>query len=84
MAPRIVLAHHAEVVMREREIARAWIERTLAAPDWDVEDPNDPALRRSYAAIAERGGRVLRVVYRTDETDIFVVTVFFDRGARRP
>ncbi|MEP9355181.1 hypothetical protein ABLE93_16460 [Xanthobacter sp. KR7-65] len=56
MSPRIRFAQHAEVVLRDREIARAWIEQTLAAPEWEMEDPRDPCLRLASAAIAERGG----------------------------
>jgi hypothetical protein len=47
-------------------------------------DPHDPTLSRAWRRIPKRGGRVLRVVFRpAEEADIVVVTVFFDRGARR-
>ncbi|MFG1375821.1 DUF4258 domain-containing protein [Xanthobacter autotrophicus] len=78
------LSRHAEVAAREREIERDWIERAIVAPDWEAADDGDPSLRRVYVAVPERGGRILRVVYREDELGVFVVTVFLDRGARRP
>jgi hypothetical protein len=34
-------------------------------------------------AIAEYGARVLRVVHRPEGDDIVIITVHFDRGARR-
>lgn len=72
------------VVLRERELEPAWVARVLSDPEWTEPDPNDPELTRAFAAVAERGGRLLRVVYRDDGTTPFVVTAFFDRGARRP
>jgi hypothetical protein len=80
---RIVYTRHAEDVLRERELDPAWIERTLAAPDQDEPDPDDPTLRRAFKAIPERDGRVLRVVYGRTDDMLRVVTVFFDRGRRR-
>jgi hypothetical protein len=46
-------------------------------------DPRHPERQRSYKAIAEYGGRVLRVVHRPGGDDIVIITVHFDRGARR-
>jgi hypothetical protein len=42
----------------------------------------DPTLTRSFKAIGEAGGRILRVVHRGDGNDIAVVTVHFDRDAK--
>lgn len=75
-------AHILEVT-EERGIAAEWVERTLVAPEWTEADAADVTLRRALLALPERGGRVLRVVYRDGET-FFAVTAFFDRGARRP
>ena len=61
---------------------RAWIEETITSPDWTVPDPL-PGVTRSYRAIVEFGGRVLRVVHRSAEQDIVVMTAFFDRNATR-
>lgn len=74
---------HAEEVMREREIEPAWVERTLADPETDEADPTDPVLRRAFAVVPERDGRVLRVVYAKDADGFRVITAFLDRGRRR-
>lgn len=66
----------------ERRLQMVWIEAAVTAPDWTAPDP-DAALMRSYKAVAENGGRVLRVVHRREGSDIVVVTARFDRGARR-
>jgi len=77
-------SNHVDVVMRERRIEREWVARTIASPAWTSTDPGDATLVRAFAPIAEREDRVLRVVYRPDGDALFVVTAFFDRGARRP
>jgi hypothetical protein len=74
---------HAEEAIEKRKIALDWIERAIAMPDFTGPDPSDPALTRSYKAIDEAGGRILRVVHRPDTDDIVIVTVHFDRDARR-
>jgi hypothetical protein len=78
----IKLSIHTEKRVIERGIARAWIDATVLTSDWTAADA-DPALTRSYRAIAEFGGRVLRVVHRPDGSDILVVTALFDRSAKR-
>ena len=79
----IRLSKHAQEALDKRNILVAWVERTLAAPDFAHPDPGDPSLTRSFKAIDEAGGRILRVVHRPDGNDILVATVHFDRGARR-
>ena len=79
----IRLTAHAEEMAEERRISMAWIEAAVTTPDWTAPNPRDPSLTRSFRAIPERDGRVLRVVHRPDGHDILVVTVHFDRGARR-
>ncbi len=78
----IRLSKHTSDEMAGRGITLGYIEATLAHPDWTVPDPTDPALRRSYKAVAEFGGRILRVVHRAEGTDVFVVTAHWDRGAK--
>lgn len=80
----VVWSRHSDVAMREREIERAWVIRAIEGPDWIEPDSGDPALKRAFAALPERGGRILRVVYRESETQVLVITAFLDRGARRP
>ena len=75
--------HHADEVMREREIPPEWVERTLIHPLADEPDPNDPHLRRAFAPVPERDGRLLRVVYGSDADGLRVITAFLDRGRGR-
>jgi hypothetical protein len=79
----IRLTKHAQEAIGVRNIALDWIEATVSSPDFVQADPRHPERRRSYRAIAEYGGRVLRVVHRREGDDIVIITVHFDRGARR-
>lgn len=74
---------HASVVARNRRIESEWIERVVRAPEWVELEPRDPELRRAFAAIPEREGRVLRVVYGETAAEYVIVTAFFDRDAGR-
>jgi hypothetical protein len=74
---------HAQEAIRARDIAVDWIEAAVGAPDWIEPDPRYPDRIRSYKVIAEHGGRVLRVVHRPGGDDILIITVHFDRRARR-
>ena len=47
-------------------MAFAWIEAVVHVPDFVDRDPRHPERKRSYKAIAEYGGRVLRVVHRPE------------------
>jgi hypothetical protein len=73
---------HAQEALDKRNILEQWVERRLRAPDRTGPDPRYPDRPRSYLAITESGGRVLRVVHRPEGNDIVVITVHFDRGAR--
>jgi hypothetical protein len=77
------LTAHARFMLTERGIDPAWVARALARPDRVVEDPSDPALRHALAAIPERDGRFLRVVYNRTTDPWRVVTAFFDRRERK-
>ena len=74
---------HAQEAISARDIVVDWIEAAVSAPDWIEPDPRHPDRIRSYKAIAEHGGRVLRVVHRPEGDDILIITVHFDRRARR-
>ena len=76
------LTKHAEEAIEQRKLAFDWLERAIAAPDFTDADPNDATLTRSFKAIVEAGGRILRVVHRPEHDDILVVTVHFDRDAK--
>ena len=68
----------------QREIELEWIEKTVFDPDWVVPDVEDPALERRFDAISGFGGRILRVVCFENSEEVRIITVFFDRKARRP
>ena len=73
---------HAETALKERNIAREWVERTVYAPALIVPDSKDPEIERFYRAILENGNRVLRVAVNTSVTPWRVVSAFFDRDMR--
>jgi hypothetical protein len=68
-------------MLDEREIPFDWIERVLRNPVFEEPDRQNPGALRAYAPITEFGNRMLRVVHYDTETEIRVITLFFDRGA---
>jgi hypothetical protein len=76
------LTNHAQVVLAERGIPAAWVERVLAAPTQTHADEIDPALEHRLGRIAEYGGRVLRVILDPTATLVRIVTAFFDRAMK--
>jgi hypothetical protein len=79
---QITFTQHALAMLTERGIAEEWVRRTLAEPDDSAPDPSHPDRHRAFRAIAERDGRVLRVVYSDATAERRVITAFFDRGRR--
>jgi hypothetical protein len=79
---RIIYTRHAEEMLAERNIARAWVEATIAAPEIVIPDPKRPTVHRAYRRITEHGGRYLLVAYVQGPDSVRVVTVFFDRRYR--
>jgi hypothetical protein len=77
------LTRHAARHVQLDQIDPAWIERAIQQPEHSDHDPRDATVQRVWRRIPERGGRVLRVVFRYQGSDVIVVTVFFDRGATR-
>ena len=75
------LTAHAAERLRQRGIPLAWVEAVLAAPEQQQPDPSDPSLTRSWRAIPEAGGRILRVVHRSAGEELIVITAFLDRDA---
>lgn len=76
------LTKHAQEAITKRAIPVIWIEDAVSTPDFVRLDPRHPERTRSYKAIAQCGGRVLRVVHRPDGNDMVVMTAHFDRGAK--
>jgi hypothetical protein len=81
---KLRLTAHAEFAAAERGIEAAWIERAAREPDWTSPDPQHPEVERRFRAIPEFGNRVLRAACVENATEIRVLTVFFDRGAKKP
>lgn len=79
---RIVLTSHARHVVLQRGISWAWIEQAVQAPDWIEPDPS--GADRRFRVIADREGRILRIVCAETDTEVRVITAFFDRNARSP
>jgi hypothetical protein len=79
----LILTKHAGEKVALDNIDVAWIEATIARPQYTDRDPRDATLTRAWRRIPELGGRPLRVVYYPAGADIVVVTALFDRGARR-
>src|SRR3982750_1460150 len=67
----------------KREIDATWIERTVRELEWSRPDPNRPGVERRFRSIPEYGNRVLRVACRETEHEVRIVTMFFDRDARK-
>lgn len=79
----IVFSRHAEDMLVERGIERAWVNNTIRNPEKVESDPHRPNVRRAFRRIVERENRFLRVAYVEVEGTIKVVTIFFDRAKRR-
>ena len=80
----LFFTQHTQDAIDEREIDPAWIERAAHAPEWTVADPNRPGVERRFRRIPEFGNRVLRAACYETTLEIRILTVFFDRNARRP
>ena len=78
----IRLTAHLRDALEERELPLEWVWRAIEQPDWV--DPDPIANRqRLYRRIPEFGDRILRVIIEDDVEERVVVTVFFDRRAKR-
>ena len=76
------LSTHGEHVVNERGIQLEWIALALSSPDLTEPDQSDPELTHALRTIAEREGRILRVVYNSGHEPPLIVTAFFDRSMR--
>jgi len=80
---KVTFTHHAEDAIREREIDPDWIMRTALDPEWRTPDPYRPGVERRFRSIPEFNNRVLRVACIESDIELRIVTVFFDRHARK-
>lgn len=83
MPKRLILTAHARERLRSRKIELEWVEDTVRTPDWTEHDPNDPNIERRFRAIRQFGGRILRAACVETGATIRVISVMFDRSARR-
>jgi hypothetical protein len=68
-------------MLQERNIPEEWVWRTINEHEWqNIGDDNNV---HYFKAIPEHGDRILHVVVNPGVTPKKVVTVFFDRAARR-
>jgi len=79
----ILFTRHARDALAERELDPRWVEKTVREPEWRRPDPLRPGVERRFRAIPEFGGRILRVACFETTDEIRILTVFFDRDARR-
>lgn len=82
-AKRLTLTAHARVRLRERRLALSWIEDTVRNPDWTEPDPRGANVERRFRAIGDAGGHILRVVCVETDAAIRIISMMFDRNARR-
>jgi hypothetical protein len=75
---------HAQDAVEERTLDIDWIERTVREPEWSRPDPRRAGVERRFRVIPEHGSRILRVACIETADEIRILTVFFDRDARKP
>jgi Domain of unknown function (DUF4258) len=80
----LLFTRHARDAILERELDQTWIEKTVREPEWVQADPRHHNVERRFRPIPEFGGRVLRVACHETVDEIRILTVFFDRNARKP
>ena len=77
------LSLHAQGQMLERKIKVEWVEAVMRAPEFVRIDKIDKKVTLAFARIPDAGDRWLRVVYKTTESETFVITTFLDRKAEK-
>ncbi len=82
-AKRLTFTAHARIRVQERNLTIDWIEDTVRKPDWIDPDPRGANVERRFRAIGDAGNRILRVVCVETDTTVRVISVMFDRSARR-
>lgn len=75
------LSKHTHDMLKEREIPEEWVWRTINNPDWYNKGSDNNI--HYFKCITEHEGRILHVVVNPHDSLRKVVTVFFDRKARR-
>ncbi|HHT9115329.1 MAG: DUF4258 domain-containing protein [Planctomycetes bacterium] len=75
------LSAHARDMLKEREITEEWLWRAIGNSDW--ENKGDDNNVHYFKSIPEHGKQILHVVVNPHVSPQKVVTVFFDRRARK-
>jgi len=78
----IEFTKHALDMLKERGIPEAWALHVIQEPDRKDEGLDGNV--HYFKGIPEYDGRILHVVVNPNSDTVKVVTVFFDRRARRP
>jgi Domain of unknown function (DUF4258) len=60
----LILTRHAQQNVARDRLDLARIEATITRPQYADREPKDATLTRAWRSIPERGGRLLRVVFR--------------------
>jgi hypothetical protein len=68
-------------MLKERDIPEEWVWRTINDHEW--QNMGDDSNVHYFKSIPEHGARILHVVLNPGVIPKKVVTVFFDRAARR-
>ena len=79
---KYLLTDHAKKRIAKRKICSQWIADTLAYPARIESGRDDPALVHALRSIAERGFRVLRVIYNETVNPVAIVTANFDDAVK--
>jgi Domain of unknown function (DUF4258) len=80
----VVLTIHAAQAVSERELRMEWVESAARACEWSCPDPQGNGIEQRFRTIPEYENRILRVACLESETEIRIITAFFDRKAKRP
>ena len=78
----LTFSQHALDAIEERKMEVEWVLRTIEAPDWTAED-RQPGRTRYFKSIPKFGNRILRVVCFEERHERRIITIFFDRDARK-
>ncbi len=76
-----ILSIHTRDMLKERNIPEEWVWRTINDHEW--QNIGDDSNMHYFKSIPEHGKRLLHVVVNPGVAPKKVVTVFFDRAARR-
>ncbi len=68
-------------MLKERNVSESWVWETVNNPDWDTLGSDENM--HYFKMIPENSDRVLHAIVNHNVSPKRIVTVFFDRKARR-